>query len=478
MPAADREFNFEQFRGKPVSVIAGAIEDSELVGGGDRGVVLVSGGADSVALLTGLWHILGPDRLVALHVNYGLRDEAGSDEALVREICGQLGIELLVHRAGEPAGNIQAWARSVRLEEAERVRSEWNFDWIAIGHNRTDQAETFLYRLASSPGVRALLAMPPRSGRIIRPLLGLDRGTIRQMLEDVTPWAEDSTNDDLRFARNRIRHGVLQDLGKVNPAAGLNIARTRAELEEDEDALAELAKAALESAAFSPESGLEGAILDRRHPAVRRRILRHLAERELGRPVAMPRELASSAEQLLADPEGGELDLGGGDRFVIEQGRVLVVPGVGTGIEEIPLPVPVSLESGIARFGDWEVESRTTDEAGARGQFGDPWSAFFGERELRMWLSEAPPSPDDLLLALRPWQHGDRVEPLGMSGRKKLQDVFTDALVPASRRRSWPVLAIGETVLWVPGLVRSKHLLIQAPDTPVLHLYARAPFGK
>lgn len=455
---------------------ASVIRDSGLVSEGDRGVVMVSGGADSMALLTGLVQVLDPDRLAVLHVNYGLREEAGSDEALVRRASADHGVECLVLKAGPPQGNVQAWARSIRLEEAERVRSERNFDWIAVGHNRTDQAETFLYRLASSPGARSLLAMPPRSGRIIRPLLDLERGAIRRMLEGVAPWAEDATNDDPRFARNRIRKGLLRELGRVNPGAELNIIRTRAELEEDEDALAGLAESALEEAPVL-ESGLEGAFLSGLHPAVRRRIFRQLAERELGRPVAMPRELATSVEKLVSDPEGGEIDLGGGDRFVIEQGRVKVAAGAGTGDSEIPAPVPVGLGGESTGFGDWEIESGVTDEDGARGEFGDPWSAFFDYQELFTWLSEIPPGPGDLPLTLRPWHHGDRIEPLGMSGRKKLQDVFTDSLVPASRRRSWPVLAIGETVIWVPGLVRSRHLLIGGPDKPVLRLVASPPFA-
>ena len=440
-------------------------------------MVLVSGGADSVALLFGLASVLGPANLLTLHVNYGLRPEADQDQALVTRTCEALGVELAVHRAGSIRGNRQAWAREVRLGEAERIRSERELDWIALGHNRTDQAETFLYRLASSPGARGLLAMPPRSGRIIRPLLELDRGLIRRMLEFGPDYAEDQSNEDITYARNRIRHRMLPVLESINPAAELNITRTRAELEEDEDALASLAAEAMPAAPWKPESGLDGAVLTGRHPAIRRRILRRLAEAALGRPVAVTPAIEADVLRLLEQPEGGAVELGGGDRFTLRRGRVEVESGGGTGEKAPPPgPVPLNLNSGLAEFGDWTIESTLTDESGARAGFGDPWNAYVDQEDLLFWLIETSPGPDDPLLALRPWREGDRIEPLGMSGSKKLQDVFTDALVPAPRRRTWPVVVSGETVIWVPGLSRSRHFLIRGPAKPVLRLHATPPF--
>lgn len=108
MPAPDPGFESFRFGGKPAHFIGGAIRESGLVSEGDRGVVLVSGGADSVALLLGLHLVLGAGQLVALHVNYGLRPTADDDERLVRRICERLEVELVVLRAGEAEGNMQA----------------------------------------------------------------------------------------------------------------------------------------------------------------------------------------------------------------------------------------------------------------------------------------------------------------------------------------------------------------------------------
>ena len=479
MPAPDPGFESFRFGGKPAHFIGGAIRESGLVSEGDRGVVLVSGGADSVALLLGLHLVLGAGQLVALHVNYGLRPTADDDERLVRRICEQLEVELVVLRAGEAEGNMQAWARKIRLDEAERIRSERGLDWIAVGHNRSDQVETFIYRLVSSPGARSLLAMPPRSGNLIRPLLTLDRGLIRTMLERVT-HSEDPTNDDPAFARNRIRLEVMPALEQVNCGAELNVVRTRAELAEDEEALMRLAVDAVAlSGAAGPggSRGIPAKSLEDQPPAVRRRMIRHLAEAELDRPVAVSADLASDVLRLAGMPEGGRLDLGGGDSLLAEAGRVRVCPGGGTGHDAVPEPARIDLEAGVATFGGWEIESSRGVEAEVRSAFGDPWAAFLDLDDLLIWLIEKSPGPDDLLLQVRPWRFGDRIEPLGMSGSKSLQDVFTDALVPASRRQSWPVLVVGEKIIWVPGLVRSRHLLIAGPDRDVISLHARPPFS-
>ncbi|HNK35360.1 MAG TPA: tRNA lysidine(34) synthetase TilS, partial [Solirubrobacterales bacterium] len=176
-------------------------------------------------------------------------------------------------------------------------------------------------------------------------------------------------------------------------------------------------------------------------------------------------------------PEGGRLDLGGGDSLLVEAGRVRVCPGGGTGHDAVPEPARIDLEAGVATFGGWEIESSRGVEAEVRSAFGDPWAAFLDLDDLLIWLIEKSPGPDDLLLQVRPWRFGDRIEPLGMSGSKSLQDVFTDALVPASRRQSWPVLVVGEKIIWVPGLVRSRHLLIAGPDRDVISLHARPPFS-
>ena len=162
---------------------------------------------------------------------------ANSDEQTARRLCAALRIDLHVERVSKGdlgPGNLQAAARAARYQAAERLRTRFGVTWIATGHTRSDVAETVVYRLAKSPGSRALLGMSPRSGRVIRPLLALSREETRAFATAAgLPFADDESNLDPAFARNRIRAEVLPALAKLSPETERNIAETRAELGEE-----------------------------------------------------------------------------------------------------------------------------------------------------------------------------------------------------------------------------------------------------
>src|SRR5437588_17940 len=190
---------------------------------------MLSGGRDSVCLLDVALALHGPRDLRALHVNYGLRAEATADEQHCVAVCGALGVELSVLRESRsplkgaaPAGgsgNVQAWAREVRYREAGRIASEHD-GLLATGHTASDQVETILYRLACSPGRRALLGMLASDGRLIRPLLGVTREQTAAYCEARSlNWREDASNEDEHYARSRVRHGLLESLRAVRRAA-------------------------------------------------------------------------------------------------------------------------------------------------------------------------------------------------------------------------------------------------------------------
>jgi tRNA(Ile)-lysidine synthase len=272
-------------------------------------VVLVSGGADSVCLLDLAVRISGA--VSALHVDYGLRDSAAEDAAHCEALCRRLGVELHVHRPRRPEGNLQAWARDVRYAEAGRLAAERDAD-VAAGHTASDQVETVLYRLAASPGRRALLGMKPRDGRLIRPLLGVWRAdTEAWCAEHGLPWREDPTNATPAFARNRARLGLVPALRELHPAAEANVLRT-VELLRDE---AEVLDAAVDAVlAEGDPPALE--TLRALPPALARLVVVRLAG---GAPVG------HRTEEILALAEHGALDVGGGLRAIIEQGRLAFV---------------------------------------------------------------------------------------------------------------------------------------------------------
>jgi tRNA(Ile)-lysidine synthase len=283
-------------------------------------VAMLSGGRDSVCMLDLAVRHRGADVVTALHVNYGLRDDAVEDERFCAELCGGLGVALEVERPRRPegAGNLQAWARDSRYAAAAALALQ-SGGTIVTGHTADDQVETILYRLASSPSRRALLGMRARDGSLARPLLGTRREEITAYLEERgIRWREDRSNQDPAYARNRIRHGLLPELQRVHPAAAANVLRT-AELLRAE---AELLDAAVEEALAAAPGGrntIALAQLAELHPALRRLVVQRLADAAAGRPVA---GAARHAEEVVALRRTGVamLDLGSGVRAVVERG--------------------------------------------------------------------------------------------------------------------------------------------------------------
>jgi tRNA(Ile)-lysidine synthase len=313
-------------------------------------VAMLSGGRDSVCLLDVAVALCGAERVQALHVNYGLRAESDADESHCRELCERLGVRIEVERASRgqrAAGNLHAWARELRYGAARelaarldggtdvsdegrgadvsaggpaRVRARARAA-IATGHTATDQVETILYRLAASPGRRALLGMPAREGRLVRPLLGLTRQqTAAYCLERELAWREDASNDSDRYARARVRHGLLQTLDAVHPAARANVLRTAELLREETELL---------DALVDDELGGRSSIAIERlrelPPALRRLVVIRLAEDAAGTFVPQAGERVAQILALGARGGRAELHVGGLAGAVIEHGELHLV---------------------------------------------------------------------------------------------------------------------------------------------------------
>ena len=290
-----------------------AARASGLLAAGAPVVVLLSGGRDSVCLLDVTVELAGAPAVVALHVNYGLRAESDLDERHCAELAGRLGVSFAAHRAEAPpaVGNLHGWARDVRYAAAVAAAGPRDAV-IATGHTRTDQAETVLYRLASSPGRRALLGMAPRRDRLVRPLLTVTREeTAEHCRARGLTWREDTLNSDPRFARSRVRDGLLPALRAIHPAAEENVVRTAELLRDEAAALDALVDGALEG---RDDIALEA--LAALPDAVARLVVRRLAERATG---AFSPRAAARLPDLFALGDGA-LDLGDGARAVVRGG--------------------------------------------------------------------------------------------------------------------------------------------------------------
>lgn len=280
-------------------------------------VVLLSGGRDSVCLLDVAVTVAGAGVVRALHVDYGLRPEAAEDARHCAALCDRLGIGLEVVAAGPrpAAGNLHAWARDLRYGAGVRAATAAGAR-LAVGHTAGDQVETILYRLAASPGRRALLGMPDADGLLVRPLLraGLSReDTAAYCRERGLDWREDAANDDPRFARARVRGSLLDALRAVDRRAEDNVLRTAALLRDEAEVLDVVVETAL---AGGDRIGVgDLAALPR---AVARLVVRRLAEEATGAPC--PRA-PGRLDDLLA-LGAGALDVGDGARAVVRDGTL------------------------------------------------------------------------------------------------------------------------------------------------------------
>ncbi len=275
----------------PAERVAAYISAGGLLEPGEPVLVLVSGGADSLCA----WRILEQlgYAVSALHVEHGLRGAEGRADA---EFCARLGAEVAEVDVAA-GGNVEARARDARYAAAgDRAAGRP----IVTGHTLTDQAETVLYRMASSSGPRAIRAMRPSAGGIVRPLLCLTAADTRPYCAEHGLAARiDSTNADLSLRRNLIRREVMPALRQVHEGADQNLARSAELLAELDELLAELTGAHV-------ADELDLAALAELPRGLRVLVLRASAERAAGRPLRLPRELTGRLEQVAERRSGTE----------------------------------------------------------------------------------------------------------------------------------------------------------------------------
>lgn len=402
---------------------------------------MLSGGGDSVALLALAKSVCGPDSVVALHVNYGLRGEdSAADQRHCEQLCEELGVTLQVERATLPeSGNLQELARDERYRLAEVAARRHNCETIAVAHNADDRAETILYRLAASPGRRALLGMPRSRGNVVRPLLDFTREELREWCAGQgLAWREDATNADPRFARTHAR-AALAELRELHPVAIDNILRTADELAVENEALGEIVDGLLAGALAEGGDRLPATALDGMAPPLAALVLREFVEQATGAPAPAAR---GALERVL-----GAAQSGGSRTIEIEGAKLLVEYGVisvaASDRDEPPAPPPepasLSLPGEVV-FGEWRIAAATAD---ATTEPGAHHMLLTGER------ATAP-------LLVRPRRPGDRMRPRGLGGSKSLQDLMVDRKIPRAQRDSLPVVCAGDEIVWVPGLAKGE----------------------
>ncbi len=442
------------------------IRRHQLLTRGQHVLVAVSGGPDSAALFAALVNL--SDRLhlriTAAHFDHHLRGaESERDRQVAEELARRLGTPLLVGSAGHSlAGpNLEARARSARYAFLKQVARERECSAVATGHTLDDQAETVLLRVLRGTSLDGLRAIAPRRrDGIIRPLIECRRSAVLDFVrEQGLPFAHDSSNDDVRFTRNRLRHQVMPLLEALNPRVRERLA-TLAELARTGTACIDEYEEAL-----CGESSRQRRLHLTDLKALPQNLRFHVARRWLGGQRGSLRGLSWHHHAAL-------------DRLLRSSrpNSEVILPGGGLVVREYE----------FLRY----VSSRTDTsvDAGTLQADGDPWSSNGWRIEAR---TVAQPPTDwrscDLLtihadaaalsqpMTVRPARRGDRIRPFGMSGHRKLHDLFIDRRIPRQKRWGRPVVHAGSEILWVPGLVRSVLAPVTRETTTVLRFIAAPP---
>ena len=400
--------------------------------------VAVSGGADSVALLhilRGLW-----SDLAVLHVNHHLRgEESDGDEAFVRALAQSLGLPILVEHAIPAPGNLEEEARRARREFFLRCQ----LPRIALGHTRSDQAETVLFRLLRGSGLTGLAGMRPvTEGGFIRPLLIIGREEVRSWArEQGLAWREDSSNSNLRFSRNRLRQETLPDLSRTyNPnlegvLAGLaNLARTEESYwnEQVEGIYSKITKRNQLGSFFQIED------LNRLHPALQRRVLRRAIQAVRSDLAGIDLAHVDAILNLCASRESHDRVLiPGVDALRSFDELLLAQPGV---LGERPRNYRLRLEFGYKCELPFGAGSLTLDYFCANFKKEQDLEGEVSDLDAGVLAGEE--------LSVRNWLPGDVLHRAGHRTAEKIKSLFQLYRIPLWERRHWPVVVAGEEIVW------------------------------
>jgi tRNA(Ile)-lysidine synthase len=423
------------------------IQKNDMLRGGEKVLIGLSGGADSVCLL----HVLSllRDRLnldpIALYIDHGLRPHETGEEI---EFCSHLSEGLSVDfqntsidvktYAQEHGYGIQEAARELRYMTFERVASNIGAEKIALGHTIDDQLETFFMRIFRGSGPKGLSGIPPVRGMIIRPLLDVEREDIEQYLKgERVRFIMDSSNLKKDYLRNRLRIVLIPEMKKIAPHIAQSIARMADILREEEKYFEIIiAKTLMRLISRKTDARIELFLspLEAMDIVILRRVLRKALAETRGLKGIEFIHIESIIQLVKHGRQGDRLHLPGGIRAIKDYATLVLtseipatvntcmlnVPGKVL-LKEIGVVIKASIEHTAAQYGNGKTIA--VFDAGKTGTE----------------------------LTVRGRKKGDFFYPLGFGKRKKLQDYFVDEKVPRDERDAVPIVVAGDDIVWIAG---------------------------
>jgi tRNA(Ile)-lysidine synthase len=420
---------------------------------GRKALVAVSGGADSVALLDLLVAAQGRHRLdlVVAHLDHGIHVHSArvAEQVVSLARSYDLPFELGAATLGSAASETTSRARRYAWLEATRARL--GADHIFTAHHRDDQIETVLMRVLKGSGPAGLSGMAPVTGRIVRPLLPFSRAELASHASEAgLPVWLDPANRDSRHLRSWIRAEVLPLLAERLPEVGSNLDRLARQAGQDRaawDALLDVVPG-LDPRAETGGISVAASCLADYDSALKQALILALARRvgcRLG-PTRVDRVL-----RLLArGTSGTRVPLGALWTAELAFDRLRIYPGAA-----MPAPDPLVMAGsrGSGSWGRWRFRWQSGPAPERQDRAG-----------LSAWFNGTP-------LTVRSWSPGERMRPLGGSGRRLLVRCFQEERIPRSRRGDWPVLVHQDSIAWIPGVCRSDSQ-VPLPGTEALRVDA------
>jgi len=443
---------------------------NHLLSGVTRLGLAVSGGADSMAL----FHLMLPVcreagiAVTVLHLNHGLRAESVEEACFVKGLADAAGVPFLSENANltsrvKSGVSLEMAARTARMAFFSRCGSGSGLSAIATGHQADDVAETVLLRLARGAGAAGLAGLRPASRlsaslALIRPLLSISGSALRGWLEQHNyAWREDGTNRDGTIPRNFVRNTLLPQLERTwVPDLRERLYQSAEALREDDALLDSLAQRAQEK--ICPDDTLSVVQLRLQPGALQRRILRNwLFKQDLAGSAGLATVLALL--ERCQQAHDWQQQLPGGSLALCRNDVLGIARTDAPAPDEADMPMPGSLQ-----WGTLEILA----EAG-----NGVHSCACGVGRYPAACTLNPDSLKGRPLRIRSRHPGDRISPTGLTGSKKIQDLFVDEKVPENRRNHIPLFICGDEVVWVPGHRVARSFSVPSADAPSILITVR-----